>query len=196
MKKDITNLIRHPETSKNAMKFCSRKCAGASIQVENIPCSCTNCFKPIEKTPSEFRKTKNHFCSRSCSATFNNRNKNYGTRRSKLESWIESKLIQDFPDIKLHFNQSDAIGSELDIYIPSLRLAFELNGIFHYKPIFGEEKLNKIKNNDKSKKQACDKLGIELVTIDTSQQTKVTAKTSKPYLNMVTEVIKQRSSSI
>jgi len=44
-----------------------------------------------------------------------------------------------YPDLVIHFNKKDAINSELDIYIPSLKLAFELNGIFHYEPIFGKE---------------------------------------------------------
>ena len=86
--------------------------------------------------------TKNNFCSRSCSATFNNKNKTYGTRRSKLEVFLEKELIKLYPDLLFHFNRKDTINSELDIYIPSLKLAFELNGIFHYEPIYGDNKLS------------------------------------------------------
>ena len=80
----------------------------------------------------------------SCAATYNNKNKTHGTRRSKLECFIEKKLSELYPDLTIHYNQKDTINSELDIYIPSFKLAFELNGIFHYEPIYGEEKLNQI----------------------------------------------------
>ena len=34
---------------------------------------CALCSTPFQKTASAIRRTKNHFCSRSCAATFNNR---------------------------------------------------------------------------------------------------------------------------
>lgn len=36
---------------------------------------CKNCGKEFEKSSTEVRKHPNHFCSRSCSATFNNKGK-------------------------------------------------------------------------------------------------------------------------
>ena len=62
--------------------------------------------------------------------------------------WLEEQLTSLYPKLDIHFNRKDTIGSELDIYIPSLNLAVELNGIFHYEPIFGKDKLSKIKTND------------------------------------------------
>jgi hypothetical protein len=47
-------------------------------------------------------------------------------------------------------------------------LAFELNGIFHYEPIYGQEKLNQIQNNDNHKFQDCLEEKIELCVIDKS----------------------------
>lgn len=35
--------------------------------------NCTTCEKEFNKIPSQVKKTKNHFCSRSCAATFNNK---------------------------------------------------------------------------------------------------------------------------
>ena len=116
--------------------------------------NCKNCNIEIVKHLSDIKsKSGNSFCSRSCSATYNNKNKKFGTRRSKLENWIENELKKKY-DFKIIFNGKEAVNSELDIYIPSLKLAFELNGIFHYEPIYGEDKLNKVKNNDGRKYQA------------------------------------------
>lgn len=81
---------------------------------------------------------------------------------------MQEQLSLQYPNLEIHYNRKDAINSELDIYIPSLKLAFELNGIFHYEPIYGPEKLSKIQNNDNRKFQACLEKGIELVIIDTS----------------------------
>ena len=153
---------------------------------------CRNCGKPFYKTPSEIKKTKNHFCSRSCAATHNNQNKTHGTRRSKLEFWLEQELPLLFPDLELHFNRKDTINSELDIYIPSLKLAFELNGIFHYEPIYGEHKLSQIRNNDQRKFQACLEQEIELCIIDSSGQKYFKDKSSRKYLDIISTLIKQK----
>ena len=80
------------------------------------------------------------------------------------------------------------IDAELDIYIPSLNLAFELNGIFHYEPIFGEKKLNSTKNNDKRKFQACLEKNIELCIIDTSTQKYFKENTSNIYLDIILKI--------
>ena len=105
---------------------------------------------------------------------------------------MEEQLIKIFPSINFHFNKKDAINSELDIFLPDLKLAFELNGIFHYEPIFGENQLSKIQNNDQRKFQACLERGIELCIIDTSKLVYHKESTAKPYLDIVVNIIKQR----
>lgn len=54
---------------------------------------------------------------------------------------------------------------ELDFYIPSLKLAIELNGITHYKPIYGKEKFERQVRNDKIKRDLCLNMGITLVVV-------------------------------
>jgi hypothetical protein len=152
---------------KSANKYCSLKCSGLANR-KRINVICVNCNKELAIHPSDKSKTGRNFCSRSCSATYNNKNKTHGNRRSKLEIWLESNLIKLYPDLEFHFNKKDAINSELDIFIPSLKLAFELNGIFHYEPIYGQEKLNQTQNNDHRKFQACTEKNISLCIIDTS----------------------------
>ena len=91
-------------------------------------------------------KTKNNFCSKSCAAIFNNKNKEYGIRRSKIEVLIEDMIKSDFPNISFSCNNKSIIESELDFYFPELKIAIQINGPTHYKPIYGQEKFVQIKN--------------------------------------------------
>ncbi len=182
--------IINPNSSHNG-KFCSKECQGLS-STTSVKVECKNCSKILFRIPFELKKHPNHFCSRSCSATYNNKNKTHGNRRSKLEQWLEQHLTTLYPNLIIEFNQKSAIGSELDIYIPSLNLAFELNGIFHYEPIYGTNKLDQIQNNDKSKSLACHEAKIDLCIIDTSAQKYVKPSTSQKYLDIIINIINER----
>lgn len=172
-------------------KFCSPNCKNKS-QITKIKIKCTNCNIEFFKVFNQVKKYKNNFCSKSCSITYNNKNKTHGNRRSKLEYWIERQLVQLYPSIHMDFNQKTAINSELDIYIPSLNIAFELNGIFHYEPIYGVDKLQQIQENDISKSKACHEAKIDLCTIDTSGQKYFKESTSQKYLDIINNIIKER----
>jgi len=191
-KKMITYGLKH---NKNINNYCSNKCQGLIIDVR-IERVCGCCDKKVKRTPKIINSSKSGrvFCSRSCSVTYNNTHKKYGTRKSKLEKWLETKLIDLYPELEIHFNRKDAINSELDIYIPSLKLGFELNGIFHYEPIYGQDKLDKIKNNDNRKFQACIEQNIELCIIDSSQQKYFKEKTSQKYLDIIVNLLNSRLS--
>lgn len=173
----------------NKGRFCSRECVKLSQRKPKLLVTCAQCGKNFLKMAKEVKRSSNHFCNRSCAATFNNRNKTYGTRRSKLEVWLEEQLVLNYPDLEIIFNKKTAIGSELDIYIPRLRLAFEINGIFHYEPIYGEEKLNKIQEAGQVKLEECFMKDIELVLIDTRLQKRFTEETSAFYLSEVVSKI-------
>lgn len=180
--------LAHPH--KFAIRFCSKKCEHEKRKAFFVEKKCSNCLKTLLTQPHLIKKSKsgNVFCSKSCSASFNNRNKKTGTRRSKLEVWIEEEL-RKFYKFEIIFNGKDAINSELDIYIPSLRLAFELNGIFHYEPIYGIDKLAKVKDNDSKKFQSCIENKIELHTIDTSDSEYFKPDRDIKYLNIIKNII-------
>ncbi len=143
---------------------------------------------------SELKKTPNSFCCQSCAATYNNKNKTHGTRRSKLEIYLEEELKSKYNNLDIHFNRKDTINSELDIYIPSMKLAFELNGIFHYEPIYGDKKLNQIQNNDTRKFQACLEKGIEMCIIDVSSLVYFKPANTKKFLDIVCGLIDSKMS--
>lgn len=177
--------------------YCSKECKYQALGVkESQTVTCLNCNKEFKKQWGHMKKTQNHFCTRSCAATYNNTHKVKGTRKSKLEHFLEDRLVKLYPNLEFHFNRKDAINSELDIYIPSLNLAFELNGIFHYEPIYGEETLNRIQNNDDRKFQACLEKKIELCIIDSSKLSYFKESNALPYLEIVQSIIDRKNASL
>lgn len=174
-------------------RYCSKTCVGLSTR-KNQSENCGSCSKSIYVSLTKKRKSKSglSFCSRSCAATYNNAHKSTGTRRSKLECWLEDQLTITYPDLEIIYNHKKAINSELDIYIPSLKLAFELNGIFHYEPIYGQEKLSSIQNNDNRKFQACLEKSIELVIMDVSSLIYFKPANAEKYLIIIKSVIGDR----
>lgn len=187
-KKSFIRLSKN-HNAKHKHIFCNRKCLGL-FKTKNgkRQVSCEQCSKTFIKVVGNCKGLYN-FCSLSCSATYHNTHKTKGTRVSKLELFLQNSLQELYPNYDFHFNRKDAINSELDIYIPSLRLAFELNGIFHYEPIYGQEKLVQIKNNDNRKFQACLEKQIELCTIDTSSIKHFKNEKAKKFLQIISHII-------
>lgn len=176
----------HYNIKNNKPYYCSKECLNI-YKKNRLIVICNQCGTQVEKIPSHI--TKNNFCSRSCSVTYRNTHKTYGTRRSKLEAYIEEQLSSMYSKLSIEYNKKDAINSELDIYIPSLKLAFELNGIFHYEPIYGNDKLSQIQNNDSRKFQACIEHGIELCIIDTSHIKHFTKTRGDKILEIIVKII-------
>jgi len=168
--------------------FCSHKCFSESSDIRK-EVNCKQCNKTFIKKSSELKRSPNSFCSSSCAATYNNTHKTHGCRRSKLEFYLEQILPSKYPELEFHFVRKDAINSELDIYIPTLKLAFELNGIFHYEPIYGEKQLKKIQNNDQRKFQACLEHNIELCIIDVSSLNYFKPDKAQKYIDIITNII-------
>jgi hypothetical protein len=174
----------------NKNYFCSKQCS-YDYNRHSIEKPCGNCNKPITRLRAAFNASKSGFifCSQSCSATYSNTHKKHGTRRSKLEIWLEEQLRIKYPMLDILCNQTNAINSELDIHFPALNLAFELNGIFHYEPIYGQDKLNKIQNNDNRKYQACIENKIELCIIDTSKFGYFKISGAIKFLDIITNIV-------
>jgi hypothetical protein len=141
------------------------------------------------KEVGRIKKSKHHFCSQSCAGKYHNTHKTKGTRISKLEKWLAVQLPILYPTLEFHFNRTDAINSELDIFVPSLKLAFELNGVFHYIPVFGDKKLQSTQANDINKVQACQEKRISLCVIDVSHQKYFKEQTCKPFLTIIENLI-------
>ena len=169
-----------------------------NLTPRRIVCKCEQCNKEFTRKQSRSthpkRKSNRTFCSKSCACIYNQTHKTTGTRRSKFEKYTEQKLIKDYPNLEIHFNRKDAIGSELDIYIPSLKLAIELNGIFHYKQIFSEKQFNQIQNNDARKFEVCKEKEIDLYIINVSEMITFKESNAEPYYNIVKNIIDNKLS--
>lgn len=182
--------IRPHKVRDHKTNCCSLKCRDIlkkKNRTSTLPCN--NCSKPVTRDKSAISSSGRRFCNTSCAATYNNIHKTKGNRRSKLEVWIELELTKIYPNLEILYNNKLAISSELDIYIPSIKLGIELNGIFHYEPIYGPEKLDKIKNNDNRKFQACLENKIELCIIDTSSLKYFKPNIAKVFLEIIENII-------
>ena len=186
-------MYRHNQIKHNWRSVCSRDC-GYKLSVVSQSVECKNCKSIFVKKRAQTIKIPNHFCCQSCAAIYNNARRKTGTRISKLEVYLAHELSVIYPEINFHFAQRDAINGELDIYLPDFKLAFELNGIFHYEPIFGKEKLDQIQNNDQRKFQACLERGIELVILDVSGMKHFSPKRALLYLKIIQQIIDSKLS--
>ena len=146
----------------------------------------------------EGAKSDRVFCNSSCAASYNNIHKKYGIRRSKLEKYLEGVIREEFPYLELVINDREQIGYELDFFLPELRLGIEINGIFHYEPIFGEEKLERIQNNDKKTRLLCEQNNIELIvgaSLEGYLKPSVKEKYKIQLLEILNSVIKRKQNA-
>jgi hypothetical protein len=151
-------------------KYCSQTCARHARRTSQ-EVLCVNCKITFRKHRVELKRTLAHFCSRSCSAQYNNKRKKFGaTRRSKAEDYLCQLVRRDFPNLVLVQNDRSLLpsGLEIDVFIPSLKLAIELNGPIHYYPLFGESKLKKIQAADAQKRLEIRLVGCNLLVVDIS----------------------------
>lgn len=162
------------------------------------PTSCYFCntvipYDKMRLKLKERHKNKKPFCNRSCAALYHNQMyKKSGNQTSKLEKYLQSCLSETYKDLSFIYNAKSIVRGELDIYIPELKIAFELNGIFHYEPIFGIDRLVQSQMADQRKLEDCKLHAIDLHVIDTRNQRKFSIKTSQPYKDYVLNIINSK----
>lgn len=89
------------------------------------------------------------------------------------EAWATETLLyqivcQIFPKDKIyrHYRPDFLEYLELDVFIPSLNIGMEYQGIQHFEPVEhwgGEDSLNRVIQRDKKKKKLCSQNGIKLI---------------------------------
>jgi len=79
---------------------------------------------------------------------------------TKYTSMMEKEFLKLFDGVETITNNRDIIKPyELDIYVPSLKIAFEFNGLYWH------NELNKEKNYHANKTDECEKQGIQLIQV-------------------------------
>lgn len=178
---------------------CKKKKVSATMFRGYVKLICERCGKKFDRKQSAYNNQNIHrnkkcFCSRKCVSIWIA--KNGDISRSRLERWIEEKLTILYPKLIIKYNDRETLGGlELDIFIPSLSLAFELNGIYHYEPIYGEEKLAIRKGFDKAKFQDCIAKNISLCVIDISKVRRLKPERDKIYIDIITKLIEEKIGS-
>ncbi len=96
------------------------------------------------------------------------------------DAWVSETILyhiveEIYPNIEIirHHRPQWLNGLELDIYIPSKKLAFEYQGIQHFQAVEhwgGQEKLKIQKEHDIRKKQICEEKGICLICINYDEE--------------------------
>lgn len=177
------------ETIQNKRQICCSVNCGSQLRDTRIEIPCNNCGKIIKKQIRMTKKFKFSYCSQSCAAIYHNKHKTGGGLRSRMEKYIEQRLKNDYPYLNILLNDRLTVGIELDFFIPSMKLAFEINGIFHYEPIFSTESFEKIQNRDKQKMIRCYEQNIELCVIDISKFGYYKESKAEPYYNIIKNII-------
>lgn len=153
-------------------KYCCWECSRLhTIQTKGIMVKCDSCGADIRITPQDLIYP-HHFCNRSCLGKYRQENRTGGQRRSKIEFYLEEKLQNKYPDLNIIFCDRKEIKRELDIYIPDMKLAIEINGPFHYRKIYSEKSFLRTKNNDKIKRKLCKINNIQLIIVKHTRFTK------------------------
>ena len=183
-------LAKKKRYSENWGRYCSSKCWGEALRKSNRKTiNCKNCNKEIDLTYYRLAWSENHFCSNSCCAKFNNPNRKK-KGKSKIEYWLNDQLIKKYPNLNFIFNDRKVLdGLELDIYIPSLSIGFELNGVFHYEPVFGYKQLNNQVSRDCKKAYLCMQKKINLCVIDITSLTYFKEHKCLKFLQIITDII-------
>ena len=176
--------------TKGTAEFCSQKCHQQSKSIMK-EIKCEQCEVVILRRLCDINRIKKgspakyNFCSISCSTTYHNQHKTFGIKRSKAEIYLCNQIKNTFPTLVINECDRDVLPSklELDIYMPTIKLAIELNGPVHYLPIFGEDRLNKQQSRDSIKIKEAIEFKIRLLIIDISFCKYW--KTTEPYLNKI-----------
>ena len=158
-----------------------------------VKMKCCQCGKEILRYIIKNRSHNRYFCGRSCATKYTAGHRKV-IKVSKLELFIQAALKKKYPLLNFIFNDKSALENtyELDIFMPDLKLAFEINGLGHYEAIYGKANFIRRQEIDKEKIVMCANKNILFFVLDIRDQVYVTPQTSEKYLQYICEKIDQK----
>jgi hypothetical protein len=74
---------------------------------------------------------------------YNNKHTTREPRVSKFEKYIQVRIKEEFPDLEVQYSNKTALvdAGEVDVFVPAFKLAFEIQGISHFQPIYRGRKI-------------------------------------------------------
>ena len=109
------------------------------------------------------------------------------TEGSKLEKFLERRLVDSGFRVKMHEMIIPAENLEIDLYIPELKTIIEVDGPSHFLPIWGEEKLQKQINADLRKSGSLLSRGYVVIRVKSLGQESLSKK--EEIIETVEEVL-------
>lgn len=86
--------------------------------------------------------------------------------RSQAESILIDLLRFHFKKLKITTNDRSVLGrQEIDVFLPEIQFAIEIDGPTHSKPIFGQATFERMQEADARKSKKLDELGIKLYRV-------------------------------
>lgn len=90
-------------------------------------------------------------------------------KTTKTGSKLEKALMHHLSFLgQINWHENIIIGDEIletDLMIPGKKIAIEIDGITHYEPIYGEERLDRIQRNDRLKNEIYFRGGYRVIRI-------------------------------
>jgi very-short-patch-repair endonuclease len=110
---------------------------------------------------------------------------------SKTERHLKNKLEEIGVRVEFHKNVIASSKLEIDLFLPELKTAIEIDGPGHFLPIWGEEKLQKQKNSDIIKQGILLKTGYAVLRIR-----QVDKSISLTKMNMLLDIVVEEINKI
>lgn len=111
---------------------------------------------------------------------------------SRLEKFLLVKLRQNGYEINFHSRLLlPTVKLQVDLFLPSIKTAIEVDGKSHFQPIWGEEHFNKVKAADKRKNSFLIQNGYNIVRIKA-----VASKTTPAYCRLIYQLLTEELEKI
>lgn len=137
-------------------RYCSLACTRLARRKRTIR-TCAVCLKPYHVRPWEVASKRKVACSRQCASRIGS-----SQTETLLGTYIEC--------LGCTFIRNDRTildGLEIDIVLPDHKIAIEVNGPTHYRPIYGKAKYDRTRSNDVKKKELLRRLGFTMLCVST-----------------------------